>query len=216
MSHLRSCYLARLFLLMKPNSLLRRLFIGCLSVSFVLAGCGGNNATPPASGVGSGPFETTYHWWFNIYNDTDKNDAQHPKGEYIWVTRYWDDHNVFHPYQIVGADCIAPGQAIQRDIKFPRTADPESEAVKLRVEVKAYDAKNCSADTISDFYSDKCSGYIQTSGHPIDYWFLGTAKVVVRPPHFQWDLHCKDTEGGGSPPPLTPAVMKHASPYRKG
>jgi hypothetical protein len=181
--------------------------IGLLGASVVLAGCAGNSASPPApKGVGSDPWSTRYHWWFNTYNDSNKNDPAHPNGEYIWVTRYWNPPNVFNPWENMGADCVAPGQAIQSDIAFPPTEYGSTETVKLRVEVKAYGAKGCNGETISDFYSDQCSGYFFTEGHWKNYWWLGTAKVVVRPPHFQWDLHCKNSEGPQAPPPLDAAV----------
>lgn len=190
------------------RNLVFRLVTGCLSASVMLAGCGGNAAVPQGGGVGVGSDPNFNYYWFNISNNTGKNDPAHPKGEYVWVTRYNDDGNYFDRWQITGADCLAPGETIQRDIRF--RADRFGHGTKLRAEVKAYDATSCNAATISDFYTPVCHTDFQTARGAHLGWILGSVKIVVRPPHFEMDTRCSIDQGSSGDPPPPSAIQTGA------
>ena len=121
-----------------------------------IAGCGGSSIATPAPGPGSG---AVLHWYMDIANDTNKNDPDHPKGEYVWYTKYASSvkNGSGNPiWDIDGAGCLAPGQAVGQEVRFD-SSDGSFFAVKIRAEVKAYGATDCSARTISDFYGPVCS-----------------------------------------------------------
>lgn len=187
------------------RSLLSRLVVGCVSASVILTGCGGNSTVPNGSGVGAGQDPNYNYYWFNITNNTGKNDRDHPKGEYVWITRYNDNGNYFDRWQITGADCVAPGETIQRDIRFSK--DHYGHSVKIRAEVKAYGATSCNAATISDFYTPTCHTDFQTARGVDLSWILGSVNIVVRPPHFEMDMLCSIDQGSSGDPPA-PSLIK--------
>ena len=208
-----------LTLMSKPRGLLWRCIVGCLSASVILAGCGGqSNSVRPAGVTGSNIMPAAFHrtgsssdevrWWVNIHNDTGlPGDRDHPNGNYIWVTRYYTT-NIFLPWYIEGADCLAPHETLLRDIPFS-ILDQEKK-VKLRVEVKAYDATSCNAPTISDFYGPE--DYLsferyheQAEPNDVD-WILGYASIDVIPPHFHIFMQGDTASGKGQGP--GPGVIK--------
>ena len=208
-----------LTLMSKPRGLLWRCIVGCLSASVILAGCGGqSNSAGPVGVTGSNIMPAAFHrtgfpsgevrWWVNIHNDTGlPRDHDHPNGNYLWVTRYYTTA-ITSPWFIEGADCLAPKETLLRDIPF--FIGNQQKGVKLRVEVKAYDATSCNAPTISDFYgpADYLS-FIRRDEHGEPYdldWILGYASIDVIPPHFHIFMRA-DTASGKGPGP-GPGVIK--------
>lgn len=195
----------------------QRCFVGWLSASMLLAGCGGPSTGAVVPRVADKGMRAASdhlrqidpdfsYWWFNISNKTNKNDTDHPQGEYVWVTRYYRT-NIFLGWFIAGADCVAPGETFQRDIRFETDTARNGVAVKLRAEVKAYGATSCNAPTISDFYGSVCDSNFRTVHERFDTWKLGNATIFVRPPHFGMDTVCQINSGDGPGPP--PGVVKH-------
>lgn len=199
-----------------------RCIVGWLSASVILAACGGqSNGTGQPVATGNNIIPMVAHrlaeqpngqvrWWVNIHNDTGlPRDHDHPDGNYLWVTRYYTT-GFFVPWFIEGADCVAPHETILRDIPFGLL--DEQKGVKLRVEVKAYDATNCNARTISDFYGpEDYLRFIRLDEHGDEYdvdWILGYASIDVIPPHFHIFMRA-DTASGKGPGPGPGVVKKY-------